>query len=128
MGQGTAGQDREGCTRFATLDFGESTNIAIRTILMQTGRSAGLLAAWQLGSLAAWQLGSLAALASLAGLAGATASPAASRASETRGHQTCHLRKRATSAPAEGPAYGLDLANLCRLMQIQTDYGNGLNF
>ena len=28
----------------------------------------------------------------------------------TRGHQTCHFRKRATSAHAEGPAYGLDLA------------------
>ena len=27
-----------------------------------------------------------------------------------RGHQTCHFRKRATSVPAEGPAYGLDFA------------------
>ena len=27
-----------------------------------------------------------------------------------RRHQTCHFRKRATSVPAEGPAYGLDFA------------------
>ena len=27
-----------------------------------------------------------------------------------RRHQTCHFRKRATSAPAEGPAYGFDFA------------------
>ena len=26
----------------------------------------------------------------------------------SRRHRTCHFRKRATSAPAEGPAYGLD--------------------
>ena len=31
----------------------------------------------------------------------------------TRRHQTCHFRKRATSAPAEGPAYGLDFARHC---------------
>ena len=28
----------------------------------------------------------------------------------TRRHQTCHFRKRATSAPAEGPAHGPDFA------------------
>ena len=28
-------------------------------------------------------------------------------------HQKCHFRKRATSAPAEGPAYGLDFARHC---------------
>ena len=28
----------------------------------------------------------------------------------TRRHQTCHFRKRTTSVPAEGPAYGLDFA------------------
>ena len=28
-------------------------------------------------------------------------------------HQTCHFRKRATSAPAEGPANGLDFARNC---------------
>ena len=27
--------------------------------------------------------------------------------------QTCHFRKRATSVPAEGPAYGLDFARHC---------------
>ena len=32
---------------------------------------------------------------------------------ETRRHQTCHFRKRATSAPAEEPAYGLDFARHC---------------
>ena len=31
----------------------------------------------------------------------------------TRRHQTCHFHKRATSAPAEGPAYGLDFARYC---------------
>ena len=30
-----------------------------------------------------------------------------------RRHQTCHSRKRATSVPAEGPAYGLDLTRHC---------------
>ena len=28
-------------------------------------------------------------------------------------HQACHFRKRATSAPAEGPTYGLDFARHC---------------
>ena len=28
----------------------------------------------------------------------------------TRRHETCQFRKRATSAPAEGPAHGLDFA------------------
>ena len=32
------------------------------------------------------------------------------RALEARRRQTCHFRKRATSAPAEGPAYRLDVA------------------
>ena len=40
-----------------------------------------------------------------------------------RRHQTCHFRKRATSAPAEGPAYGLDFARHCefplRALQAQ---------
>ena len=40
-----------------------------------------------------------------------------------RGHQTCDFRKRATSAPAEGPAYGLDFARHCefpfRALQAQ---------
>ena len=31
----------------------------------------------------------------------------------TRRHQTCHFRKRATSLPAEGPAYRLDFARHC---------------
>ena len=31
----------------------------------------------------------------------------------SRRHQTCHFRKRATSAPAEGPSYGLDFARHC---------------
>ena len=39
------------------------------------------------------------------------------------GTKTCHFRKRATSAPAEGAAYGLDFARLCesplRALQVQ---------
>ena len=31
----------------------------------------------------------------------------------SRRHQTCDFRKRATSAPAEGPVHGLDLARRC---------------
>ena len=31
------------------------------------------------------------------------------------GHQPCHFRKRATSAPAEGLAYGLDFARVISL-------------
>ena len=31
----------------------------------------------------------------------------------TRGRQTCHFRKRTASAPAEGPACGLDLVGRC---------------
>ena len=48
-----------------------------------------------------------------------------------RMHQTCHFRKRATSAPAEGPACGLDLARHCefplRALQAQKwlVYGSG---
>ena len=34
-------------------------------------------------------------------------------ASNTRRRQTCYFRKRATSVPAEGPAYGLDSARRC---------------
>ena len=37
-----------------------------------------------------------------------------------RRHQTCHFRKRATSAPAEGPAYRLDLARRCELTGSRT--------
>ena len=33
----------------------------------------------------------------------------------TRRHHTCHFRKHATSAPAEGPAYGLDFERHCEL-------------
>ena len=40
-----------------------------------------------------------------------------------RRHQTCHFRQRATSVPAEGPAYGLDFARHCefplRALQAQ---------
>ena len=32
---------------------------------------------------------------------------------EPRRHQTCHFRKRATSAPAEGPACRLGFAGRC---------------
>ena len=38
-------------------------------------------------------------------------------------HITCHFRKRATSAPAEGPACGLDFVRYCefplRTLQAQ---------
>ena len=44
-------------------------------------------------------------------------------ACKPRRHQTCHFRKLATSAPAEGPAYGLDFARCCefslRTLQAQ---------
>ena len=40
--------------------------------------------------------------------------PPAHLCPQSRRHQTCHFRKRATSAPAEGPAYGLDFARHCR--------------
>ena len=36
--------------------------------------------------------------------------PTASPWHTSRRHQTCHFRKRATSAPAEGPSYRLDFA------------------
>ena len=48
---------------------------------------------------------------------------------KARRHQMCHFRKRATSAPAEGPAYGLDLARHCefplRTLQAQKWHGHG---
>ena len=41
----------------------------------------------------------------------------------SRSHQTCHFRKRATSAPAEGRVRGLDFARRCefplRALQAQ---------
>ena len=46
-----------------------------------------------------------------------------SRILRARMHQMCHFRKRATSVPAEGPAYGLDFARRCefplRALQAQ---------
>ena len=41
------------------------------------------------------------------------APPSAPPVSLSRRHQTCHFRKRATSVPAEGPAYGLDFGRHC---------------
>ena len=47
----------------------------------------------------------------------------------SRRHQTCHFRKRATSVPAEGPAYGLDFARHCgfslRALQAQKWHVHG---
>ena len=40
----------------------------------------------------------------------------------SRRHQKCHFRKRATSAPAEGPAYGLDFTRPLRTLQAQKWY------
>ena len=47
----------------------------------------------------------------------------------TRRHQMCYFRKRAASAPAEGPASGLDFAGRCefplRALQAQKWYVYG---
>ena len=44
----------------------------------------------------------------------------------SRMRQTCHFRKRASSAPADGPAYGLDFARHCEIPPDLCRRGSGL--